>query len=177
MMFSEILASRRSIRKFLNLRIEDEKVELFKKAAILSPTGNQKNHWDFIFVRDKTMLEKLSKSKPHGSGFIAQADLAVIIAGDPTISDTWIEDCSIASIIIQLQAHDLGLGSCWVQINKRAHDATTSSEQYVKQLLDIPESKGVLSIIAIGYPAKKRAPVRKPELLYHKIIEEKYSLQ
>jgi nitroreductase len=175
MPIAELLVSRRSIRKFTEHPIEDEKIELLKKSVILSPTGNQKNHWDFIFIRDKSMLDKLSESKTHGSKLIAGADLAVVIAGDPAISDTWIEDCSIASILLQLQALDLGLGSCWVQINKREYDATTSSEKFVKRLLEIPEPKGVLSIIAIGYPAEKRAPIRESELLYHKIHLEKYS--
>jgi nitroreductase len=172
MLFSEIIASRRSIRKFTELHIEIEKIDLLKKAAVLSPTGKQKNHWDFIFITEKCMLEKLSTSKTHGSKLIAGAALAVVIVGDPTVSDTWIEDCSIAAIIIQLQALDLGLGSCWVQINKREHDASTSSEQYVKQILEIPESKDVLSIIAIGYPAEKRAPIEESELMYHKIHSE-----
>jgi nitroreductase len=174
MLISELLISRRSIRKFTEQSIENEKIELIKKAAILSPTGKQKNHWDFIFVTEKERLEKLSKSKTHGSRLIAGAGLAVVIIGDPTASDTWIEDCSIASIIIQLQALDLGLGSCWVQIDKREHDTSTSSEEFVKQVFDIPESKGVLSIIAIGYPAEKRAPIQESELLYHKIHLEKY---
>jgi nitroreductase len=177
MSIAELLVSRHSIRKFLELPIEDEKIELLKKAVILSPTGNQKNHWDFIFIRNKLMLNKLSKSKIHGSKLIAGAHLAVVIVGDPTISDTWIEDCSIASILLQLQALDLGLGSCWVQINKRQHNNSTSSEQFVKQLLEIPESKGVLSIIAIGYPAEKKAPISESKILYHKINDEKYSLQ
>jgi nitroreductase len=176
MLISELLVSRRSVRKFTEQSIENEKIELIKKAAILSPTGKQKNHWDFIFITKKELLEKLSKSKTHGSKLIAGAGLAVVIIGDPTASDTWIEDCSIASIIIQLQALDLGLGSCWVQINKREHDALTSSEKYVKQILEIPESKRVLSIIAIGYPAEKRAPIGESELLYHKIHSQKYSL-
>jgi len=174
MSIAELLVSRHSIRKFLELPIEDEKIELLKKAVILSPTGNQKNHWDFIFIRNKSMLEKLSMSKTNSSKLIAGSHLVVVIVGDPTISDTWIEDCSIASILLQLQAHDIGLGSCWVQINKRQHNNSTSSEQYVKQLLEIPESKGVLSIIAIGYPAEKKAPIREPELLYHKIHNEKF---
>jgi nitroreductase len=175
MSIAELLVSRRSIRKFLELPIEDEKIELLKKTVILSPSGNQKNHWDFIFIRDKSMLEKLSKSKTNGSKLISGSQLAVVIVGDPTISDTWIEDCSIASILLQLQAHDLGLGSCWVQINKRQYNNTTSSEQFVKRLLEIPESEGVLSIIAIGYPAEKKAPIRESELLYHKIHLEKFS--
>ena len=31
------------------------------------------------------------------------------------VNDTWIEDASIAAIIVQLTALPIGLGSCWIQ--------------------------------------------------------------
>jgi nitroreductase len=93
---------------------------------------------------------------------------------DSVQSDTWIEDCSIASIILQLQAEELALGSCWVQIHKRPHNNEKTAEDFVKEQLNIPRSKNVLSLIAIGYPAKKRAPIDESELLYHKIHKGKY---
>ncbi len=51
--------------------------------------------------------------------------------------DVWIEDCSIASLILHLAASDLGLGSCWVQIRKREHDANRTAEEYTKNLLGL----------------------------------------
>lgn len=54
-----------------------------------------------------------------GAAFLADAAMAVVVMADPLASDVWIEDASIASIMIQLQAEDLGLGSCWIQVRER----------------------------------------------------------
>jgi nitroreductase len=174
MNFHELITKRRSRRKFSNQEIEPEKIELLANAALMSPTGKQKNHWDFILVQNKSTLLQLAECKTHGSKLIAGAKLAVVVIGDPTISDTWIEDCAIASIYLQLQAEDLGLGSCWVQVHKREHNATYSSESYIRELLQIPEEKNILSIIAIGYPVDEKNPFDKHNLLLERIHIERF---
>ena len=170
----ELLLNRRSVRKFNETKPASQVIDQLKKAALLSPTGKRKNHWDFIFVEDRTMLKKLSESKPHGSRLIENAALSIVIIGDPTISDTWIEDCSIATIILQIQAQELGLGSCWVQIDKREHNDLLTAGEYIKSLLNIPEEKSVLSVVAIGYPAEKKAPADEASLLFDHIHKEKF---
>ena len=57
-------------------------------------------------------MKELSYCKEQASQFIADAALAVVVVADPLASDVWIEDASIASIYLQLQAEDMGLGSC-----------------------------------------------------------------
>jgi nitroreductase len=97
-----------------------------------------------------------------------------VVVGDPQKSDTWVEDCSIASIIIQLEADDLGLGSCWVQVKNREHDELTTADDYIKTLLDIPAGKSVLSVIAIGYPNEIKKSFHMSVELLQKIHREKY---
>jgi nitroreductase len=57
---------------------------------------------------------------------------------------------------VQLAAQSLGLGSCWVQIRNRSHDADRSAEACVQDLLGIPPRMRVLSIVAIGRPAEDK---------------------
>jgi len=174
MYFIELLQNRRSKRKFTSQKIEAEKVEKLIHAALMSPTGKKTNHWDFIVIENPETLEKLSECKPHSVKLIAGAPLAIVIIGDPQLSDTWVEDCSIASIIIQLEAEDLGLGSCWVQVRNREHGDTTLADDYIKELLGIPDEKSVLSIIAIGYPDEVKKPFDRANLMLEKIHREKY---
>ena len=54
------------------------------------------------------------------------APLAVVICADETLNDAWIEDCSIASILLQLTAQSIGLGSCWIQIRNRMYSEKIS---------------------------------------------------
>jgi nitroreductase len=170
----DLLQNRRSKRRFTPQRVEPEKVEKLITAALMSPSGKKKNHWDFIIVEEPTMLEKLSECKPHSAKLIAGAPLAIVVIGNPDESDTWVEDCSIASIILQLEAEDLGLASCWVQVRNREHDDRTMATDYIKELFEIPFEKRVLSVIAIGYSDEIKKPFDMANLMREKIHWGKY---
>lgn len=150
----ELLRNRRSIRKFKSRAIESEKIELLKEALLRSPTSRNRNPWEYIIVENKDIIKSLSIAKPHGLAFLSTAPFAVVICGNEDLSDAWIEDCSISSIILQLTAQSLGLGSCWGQIRMREHSGEkfNTAEEYVQNLLEIPENIKVESIIGIGYP-------------------------
>jgi nitroreductase len=171
----ELLRARRSIREYSDRLIEAEKVELLKEAALRSPSSRNIDPWEFIFVDDRELLARLSTCKPHGAAFLEHAALGIVVCGDSQESDTWIEDCSIASILVQMAAQSLGLGSCWIQVRNRMLDDRTTSEQYVQSLLRIPEHIKVQSIIAIGYPAERREPLPAEELKYWKIRANTYN--
>jgi len=109
---SEILIRRRSIRKFADEKLSSEETELILRAALLSPTSKNSRSWEFVVIEDKEMLEKLSKCKPNSASFLTGAALAVVVLGNPILSDVWIEDASIASTSMLLQAEDLNIGAC-----------------------------------------------------------------
>jgi nitroreductase len=167
----ELLIKRRSIRKYNDEKIEEQKVEILKKAALLAPTGKNKKECEFIFVDDRELLVKLSKAKPQGGMMLEGAALAVVVVADETKSDVWIEDASVAATTIHYTAQDLELGSCWVQIRKRMfdYDAEISAESVVKQILDLGQDMKVHSIISIGYPEKWRPENDVSKLDYSKI--------
>lgn len=171
----ELLRSRRSIRQYEDRPIEPEKLEILKEALLRSPTSRGLDPWEFVFVDDRELLGELARCKPHGASFLQQAPLGIVICGDSNISDTWIEDCSIASTLVQMVAHSIGLGSCWVQIRLRPHDGEYSAEQYVQGLLDIPEHVRVESIIAVGYPAEDKEPVPDEKLKRDKIRVDRFA--
>lgn len=165
----EILRNRRSIRKYTEQPVEQEKRELLKEAVLRSPSSKNINPWEFIFVDDLEKIKQLSKCKTYGATPLKTAPLAVVICADETKNDVWIEDCSIASILLQLTAQSIGLGSCWVQIRNRMHSETVSAEKYIQDLLGIPQNFKVLSMVTIGYPAKMREGKSFEELQFEKI--------
>ena len=121
------------------------------------------------FVTNREILKVLSQAKPHGSTFLKDAPLGVVICADPDKSDVWVEDCSIASILLQMVALEQHLGSCWIQIRKRMHNDQLSSEDYVKRILQLPFHLRVESIIAIGHAKENRSPVPQHELKHDRI--------
>jgi nitroreductase len=144
------------------------------KAALMAPSSKGSTGWQFIVVDDKELLARLGNSKEHGSALIAGAPLAIVVTADPLVSDVWVEDASIAAILIQLQAEDMGLGSCWVEIRERQTAAGTSAEEYVRELLDIPLPLQVLCIIAVGHKGMERKPFNEEHLQWEKIHLNKY---
>lgn len=173
--FNQLITNRRSTRKFTEEPLKPEQVEMIVKAALMSPASKSSNPWQFVLVEDKMMLEKLSLCKKHGSKLISGCTLAIIVLADPLISDVWIEDSSIASIMMQLQAENLGIGSCWVQIRERYTDTDTPSDEYIKELFDIPMQLQVLSVIAFGYKAQERAPFDEEKLQWEKVHIGKFN--
>jgi len=172
--FFELLKTRRSIRKYLPKAVEQEKIVQITNAALMSPASKRSNPWEFIVIQDKETLVKLSESRPHGSQFLADSPLGIVVTADTTKSDVWMEDASIASIIMQLEAQDLGLGSCWVQVYGRQKDENMTTESYIRKSLNIPENYSVLSIISIGYPDEQRKAYEENKLPTHKIHFDKF---
>lgn len=151
----ELLRTRRSIRKYTEQPVEADKIEILKEAVLRSPSSKGINPWQFIFIDEKETIQKLKVAKNSGTGPLETAPLAVVFCADETVNDAWVEDCSIAAIILQLTAHSLRLGSCWIHFHYRMHNETVTSEQFVRGLLGIPENYRVLCAVTVGYPAKE----------------------
>lgn len=165
----DLLRLRRSTRTFKDTQLSPELVEMLMQAALMSPTSKRTNPWQFILVDDPVTLDTLSRCKKSGSQFLNKAPLAVVVIADPERSDVWVEDASIASIIIQLEAEDLGLGSCWIQIRERFAENGTSSEELVREALSIPANFRVLSIIALGVKGEARKPFDESRMQWEKV--------
>jgi nitroreductase len=166
----DILRKRRSIRKYKDKEIEQSIIEDIKEAALRSPTSRGVGPWRFFFITDRARLDELSRSKKSGSSFLKGAAMGVVVCADETQSDVWIEDCSIAAIIMQLTGQSLGLGSCWIQIRNRLHRDAMASEDFVRTVLNLSDNMRVESIIAFGYPDEELLPRPKEQLEYDKIL-------
>jgi nitroreductase len=165
----DLLRTRRSVRAYTQQPIDPRHIETLKEALLRSPSSRGINPWEFVFVDDPALLEKLSQAKQHGSRFLKDAKLGIVVCGDETKSDVWVEDCAIASILVQMTAHSLGLGSCWIQIRLRNHDESTTSEKFIQELLGLPEKIRVAAIISIGHSGEKKELKPADKLEYGKI--------
>ena len=172
--FASLIKQRRSTRKFTEEPLTPEQVEAILKAGLMAPSSKRSNPWQFIVVEDKEMLQKLAHCKNGGSAFLEGCSLAVVVCADVMASDVWVEDASVASIYMQLQAEDLGLGSCWCQIRNRVTEDERDSNDYVRFLLQIPYQLDVLSIIGFGHKDQVRKPFDESHLQWEQIHLGKY---
>lgn len=167
--FHSLIVKRRSIRRFTEQQIDAEDVKLILEAALVAPTSKSSRAWHFIAVDDKEMLQRLSECKEGTAAAIGRAPLAVVVSVDQSKTDPWIEDASIAATYMQLQAADLGLGSCWIEVRDRYRGDGQSSEEYVQELLHMPETMPVVCILAIGHPAEERNPQNLEKLKWEQV--------
>ena len=172
--FLELLKNRRSCRRFTDETVDKEAVANIMRAALMSPSGHRINPWEFILVEEKDMLKALSVSKAAGAQLLEGAPMAVVVVADTTKTDVWIEDCSIATILMQLAAEEQGLGSCWVQIRLRSDAEGNSAEENVKSLLGLPSHYAVLSILAVGHKERESKPFDEEKMQWEKVYVGKY---
>lgn len=173
----DLLRRRRSIRKYDGRPVDKKSLGLLVETLLRAPSSRNNKPWEFIIIDDKELLIQLSEAKEHGSQFLRGAALGIVICADSTKSDVWVEDCSIASILVQMTAQSLGLGSCWIQVRNRRHDAKTTSEKFIRKLLGLPSHIRVESIMSIGRPGEKKKPIAKSALDYDKLRYNHYSVQ
>ncbi len=170
----EAIKTRRSIRRFSDRPVEDDKLRTVLEAARMSPSWANFQCWKFIVVREKSTREKISelsfvesffaplgyKANPARKG-LAEAPVVIVACADPARSGVlwgrpyYMTDLGIAAHALMLAAHDLGLGSVFVGV---------FDEEKLRSLLGIPSAIRIVGVLPIGYPLeeKKDGPPRKP---------------
>ena len=169
MEFKELARIRRSHRKFTEEQVSPEDVKLILRAALMAPTSKSRRSWEFVVVDDKTDLEKLSDARDMGSQFLKGAPLAIVVLGNPEDNDCWVEDCAIATVSMQYQAADLGLGSCWVQMRGRGLSDGTTADEVLRGVLNIPPHLSALWVLGVGHKPDERKPPDQENLKWERV--------
>ena len=146
----EILRHRRSVRQYVPGEIPEAQLWAVLQAGMLAPSGKALRPWEFIVVRDRKTLDRLTDCRSVAMPMFRGAACAIVVVGDPEQSDVWVEDCSAAMAQMHLMADALGLGSCWVQGRLREAADGRASEAFVRDLLGIPERFRLEAILTLG---------------------------
>jgi len=144
----QIIFSRRSIRAYTGEPVSEADITNLLQAGMAAPSAMNRQPWHLVAVTDKEALQALADAISRG-GTLPDAGLAIVVCGDPSVSDFWPSDCGAASENILVAAAGLGLGSLWMGCQGRA-----DREVPIRQILDIPDGIKVMSVLAIGHPAE-----------------------
>jgi nitroreductase len=174
MEFFDVVAKRRSIRKFTDQPVEKEKIDHIIDAAMRAPSARNSRSTELIVVSDPQTLSQLSIAKPAGAAFIKDAQAAIVVLADSGKSGPCIENAAITAAYIQLAATALGFGTCWSHMRGNTHNEHQSSNDYILQLLKAPSHLEVVCVIAIGGPDEEKAPYGRDELPAHQIHQGTY---
>lgn len=172
--FKDLVQLRRSHRKFTDSELDGDDVKMIVRAGLMAPTSKGQRNWHFIIVDEKDTIEKLADAKDMGSQFMKGAPLAIVVIGDPQQNDCWVEDGSIAAISMQLQAEELGLGTCWVQMRGRGLSDGTSADNIIRGILGMPDNYDVLCVLAVGHKADERKPQNEERLKWENVHINKF---
>ena len=155
--FLEVIEKRHSVRKYTDAPVEREILDAIVKLARTAPSSRNSKSTEFMIVDDKDTIAAISQMRDSGSAFMKDAAAAIIILGDESKTDLWVDNCAISATFVQLAATAMDLGSCWVHINGRPRVKTepegATAEDYVRELLGIKEGLRIYCAVAIGYPA------------------------
>ena len=170
----EVMQRRRSVRLYTKEEVPEEKLNQILQAGLLSASGKGVRPWEFIVVRKKETLKNMAGSRAAGAQMLETADCAIVVLGDEEKTDVWTEDCSIAMANMHLMADYLGVGSCWVQGRLREASDGRTTEDFIRELLSIPDKYGVEAILSLGMTKDHPAAYSVDELPMEKVHRERF---
>ncbi|SET60947.1 Nitroreductase [Natronincola peptidivorans] len=176
MMMNEI-KTRRSIRKYKDKPVEDEKIIQLIESARLAPSGHNTQPWHFIIVKSESTKRELAEVS-HNQKWMTSAPVFIVCVADirARVKEDGglfiyekspqkdlkqiIRDTAIATQHIVLEAENLALGTCWV---------AWFIQEEIRPILKIPADKYVVAILTVGYPdeAPEARPRKKLEEIIH----------
>lgn len=165
----EVMLNRRSVRSYTGEPIAEDRLEAIVDAGLAAPNGRNRKSVELVVVRDKAMLEALSRCREHGPGMLAGADAAIVVLGNTELNDVWTEDACNKIMMMHLMADYLGVGSCWVQGRLRMAPDGRTAEEYIRELLGFPENYRLEAILSLGMPAE-HAPATAIEELDRDLV-------
>ncbi len=156
------MKSRRSIRRFKNQAVEDEKLQMILEAGRYSPTGSNAQDVTFTFLGSKqkeaeelcvNLFRKGKKFEAVFNNYLKNieitddfffkgAPLVVVLSSKSSIN------AGLASSYVELMSYNLGLGVLYSGF----FVICTKLSRKLRELLQLPEDHEVVSCIVIGYP-------------------------
>jgi nitroreductase len=167
------IITRRSIRKYKDIPVEDDKIDAMLECARRAPSGDNSQPWNFIIVKSKQIKERITEAC-HSQEWMLQAPVFIVCVADMGVrfkeinQDTQdfvysdisedspqeevkliIRDTTIAIDHLVLQAEAMGLGTCWV---------AWFNQKNIRPILNIDSDKYVIAVICVGYADEKPEP-------------------
>lgn len=164
-----LLKGRRSIRRYRPDAVPEEMVQQLLEAGRWAPSASNRQPWIFIVVRDEAIRQQLAEQAAYYFirwAQVGEAPLLLVLCGDarnPVYRQFLHEDVGLAGSQIMLQAHALGLGTCWIGGVDRSS---------VAAILRLPDHLDVVGLLTVGFPAEDPSPrSRKPlsEIVYYDV--------
>lgn len=161
MELTEAILTRRSVRHFLDVSVDETDVEKILRAGMQAPSANNSQPWRFVVITQREKLDAIPEFHPYAQ-MMREATLAILVCAyvpEGKLFDLWVQDCSAATQNMLLTCHALGLGAVWLGIHPRPERT-----EPLRKLFDLPAEIKPVTLIAVGHPAEKPQPVDRFDL-------------
>lgn len=140
---SEAIRTKRAVRKFKDQPLPEDVVHAILNAGRRSQSSKNEQAWQFIVIRDKSILKDLSECGTW-AGHLAGAAMAVaILTPDPSSKFQTMFDAGQAAAFMQLAAWELGVGSV---------PASIYEAEKAREILGFPPEWHLRIALSFGYP-------------------------
>lgn len=170
----QLFKRRRSVRKFTDQQPTDDQIKQILLSAMTAPSGNGLHPVEYIIVKNKETIKKLSQCGDY-QNFIINSSLVIVVISNPIVSQkNWLVDASIAAAHIYLEAVNQGLATCWANVYMGKLGNGSDREEYVRSVLEIPADKNPVCILPIGYSDQKLPDHGETDFDLKKVHQEKW---
>lgn len=149
--FETIVNTRRSIREYADRDVSDDDILKILKAGMQAPGSRLgAEPWEFVVVKNRETLDKLSEIKPR----VKTAPVAIVLVANISrafYKTVWQQDMGAATENMLLEAVNLGLGALWNGVAPEEERMSKIGE--IIGIEDITDLKPYC-IITVGYPAE-----------------------
>lgn len=154
--FLQVIERRRSVRRYSDRPVEREVLDAIINVARTAPSSRNSKSSAFMVIEDRDTLDAISQMRDYGASPLKSAQAAIVVMGDTSKTDLWVDNCAISATFIQLAVTAMDLVSCWIHVNGRPvlkdEPDGAKAEDYVADLLGIKDGLKPYCVVAIGYP-------------------------
>lgn len=160
---SDAIRTKRAVRKFQDKPLPDDVIHAILNAGRRSQSSKNEQGWQFIAIRDKSILKALSETGTY-AGHLAGAALGVaILTPNPEGKFQDLFDAGQVAAYMQLAAWELGVGSCIASIYE---------PEKAGEILGFPSAWHLRIALSFGYPLDEEKLSAPPKKGGRKPLEE-----
>lgn len=148
-----VIRQRRSIRKYRNEPVTDEKLETLIRAGMQAPSARNLQPWEFVVTRNREILKKVPEVHPYSS-MVPEAGALIVVCGNLEIQPEIgyiLEDCSASVQNILLEAVNQQLGAVWLGVYPREERV-----KGVSGLFLLPRHILPVALVSVGVPGEEK---------------------
>ena len=164
----DAITARRATKEYANTPLAESDLERILEAGRRAPSSGNNQRWDFILIRDRKQLERISHVW-SGAAHIANAAAAVGLVApfddDLRLTASINYDLGQAAMSMMIAASDLGIGS---------RTASVRDYELASEVLGLPNERRLTWLLGLGHPGDRpqkpiKNPARRPldEVVHH----------